>query len=65
MTSETQNRSITTASSDAIYLSRGSGWPALAEAAARTREYMLAHADAALTVEADRHWLQRKAADSA
>ncbi|HBM59140.1 MAG TPA: DUF2254 domain-containing protein [Citreicella sp.] len=50
---------------EAMVVLRGSGWPALAEAAARTREYMLAHADAALTVEADRHWLQRKAADSA
>ncbi|NDW34861.1 DUF2254 domain-containing protein [Salipiger sp. PrR007] len=35
-------------------------WPALAVAAEITRDYTFAHAEAALTVEADRRWLEAK-----
>ena len=35
-------------------------WPKLVAAAAATRQYTFDHAEAALTVEADRRWLESK-----
>ncbi|MBE9637583.1 DUF2254 domain-containing protein [Salipiger mangrovisoli] len=44
----------------AMKVLRSAEWPALAEAAEATRAYTFAHAEAALTVEADRRWLESK-----
>ncbi|WP_353473633.1 DUF2254 domain-containing protein [Salipiger sp. H15] len=48
----------------AMKVLRRAEWLALAEAAEVTRAYTFAHAEAALTVEADRRWLEEKRAEA-